>query len=525
MNINAIEELERVLGELDARIKHLESSPNRAFVLVEYETLSLFHWFNLCFKQFWDEFDRNSSSQLFQYLDIISTYGQLRDQYVSLFEEQIRYLEGVLDFKKECVKELPPVVFSEENHTDVIGYYKDYYKNEKGEDGKPLFEIDVDRDTHYEVIDGKDVPIDFYMFRSDIINDVHYKGLCAMYKCLNNIWGLMFAVHSYIDTLIENYKPSQDEIVSVLENESRQYAREIGKKVERDLRRTAQGLKPSRSSFMTSEVWGLVMDEEDDLYRLAITGQLEENKEKRFETIFEEQRKQLTDNSAVLQKIKNTAIDGELFDIRLSVETHNLLSSLNADNLDLFYELILRRNIIQREMFPDELGVVYEEWLNPPEEQTAVSDIEINDKSKECDNINQQKVNITTPRIVLQQLLQQEWFETVCVDKKQYSKEWRNKLVSDLMASEYGAYIARLWEHQEKIPTIKGKFIGTLILADVLRDNKLAASRAILGIDKNTRDKDEKTEASTFANYMGQCKSEPYVDWIKDYVTKSKEKA
>ena len=67
--------------------------------------------------------------------------------------------------------------------------------------------------------------------------------------------------------------------------------------------------------------------------------------------------------------------------------------------------------------------------------------------------------------------------------------------------------------------------IGTLILAGVLKDNKLAVSRAILGIDKNTRDKDEKKEASTFANYMGQCRSEPYVDWIKDYVTKLKEKA
>lgn len=386
MNINAVEELNRVLDELDAKIKHLESSPNRAFVLVEYETLSLFHWFNLCFKQFWDEFDRNSASQLLQYRDFILTYGQLRDKYVSLFAEQIHYLEGVLDFKDECVKELPPVIFSEENHTDVIGYYKDYYKNEKDEDGKPLFEIELDSDTHSEIIDGKDVPIDFYMFRSDIINDVHYKGLRGMYKCLNNIWGLMFAVHSYIDNLIDNYKPSSDEIFRALENESRQYAIEIGMKVERDLRRTAQGLKPSRNASLTPDVWGLVMDEEDDLYRLAISGQLQENEEKRFETIFEEQRKQLTDNSSLLQKIKNTAIDGELFDIRLSFETHNLLSSLNENNLDLFYELVLRRNIIQREMFP-ELKTQYDEWLNKVNVQPEES------RENELSEARQSKLN------------------------------------------------------------------------------------------------------------------------------------
>ena len=50
MKINAAEELILVLDEIDAKIKHLENSPNRAFVLIEYDTLSSFHYFNLCFK-------------------------------------------------------------------------------------------------------------------------------------------------------------------------------------------------------------------------------------------------------------------------------------------------------------------------------------------------------------------------------------------------------------------------------------------------------------------------------------------
>ena len=43
MNINAVEELVRVLAEIDAKIKHLENSPNRVFVLVEYDTVESFH--------------------------------------------------------------------------------------------------------------------------------------------------------------------------------------------------------------------------------------------------------------------------------------------------------------------------------------------------------------------------------------------------------------------------------------------------------------------------------------------------
>lgn len=167
-----------------------------------------------------------------------------------------------------------------------------------------------------------------------------------------------------------------------------------------------------------------------------------------------------------------------------------------------------------------DFGDDYAEYTEVEDE--AVYNNNVENASHHDSQTGEKKLNYFSPRKNLQELLQQDWFDHVCVDKKLYSKAWREKLVADLMASEHGTYIAKLWEHQDKIPTIKAKFIGTLILAGVLKDNKLAASRAILGIDKNTRDEDEKKEASTFANYMGQCRSEPYVDWIKDYVTKSK---
>lgn len=374
MNINATEELVRGLGEIEKKIKYLENSPNRAFVLVEYETLFSFHWFNLCFKQFWDEFDRHSASQLLLYQKILKKHTELSDRYVDLFREQLDYLERVIDFDHECIKELSPVIFGEDNSTDVIGYYKDCFANDTDENGKPLYQIDLDSDTHSESVNGETRPIDFYMFQSDRINDGHFKGLLGMYSCLDNIFSLMCIVCSYPDELLSGYKPSQEEIISALNNELRHYANEIGKNLERELKKTAQTLKPYRNAPLTPDVWGQVMQEEDDLFDLAINGKLEDNTEKRFEHIYEAQRKQWTENYPLLQKIKTSCLDGELFDIRLAVKTHQLLSSLSADNLDLFYELVLRRNIIQREMFPDELGVRYEEWANPIEEQQPEED-------------------------------------------------------------------------------------------------------------------------------------------------------
>lgn len=365
MNINATEELIRVLSEIDAKIKHLENSPNRTFVLIEYETVHSFHYFNLCFKKFWDEFDRHSASQLLQYQNIVNTYSELSDRYVKLLREQISYLGGVIDFNDKCVKDLPPVIFSEDNSKDVIGYYEDCLKNEKDEVGKPLYTIIVDRDLHYEVIDGKDVPIDFYLFKSDKLNDVHYKSLLEMHNCLNNIYLLMCAVCSYPESLIYGYQPNQEDIISALEIGLRQYAMEIGKKVERDLKKIAQVLKPYRNASLSPDVWGHVMQMEDDMYVQAKVGEIDD---KYLENI-SATKNMLIVNFSLLEKVKTTCLDGEFFDISFSIGTHNLLSSLNADNLDLFYELVLRRNIIQREMFPDKLSVQYDEWINPKEEQ------------------------------------------------------------------------------------------------------------------------------------------------------------
>lgn len=368
MNINAIDFLNGGLDKIEDKIKHLENSPNRAFILIESDTLGLFHWFNLCFKHFWkEEFDRKSASQLLLYQKFIQTHSELSGRYSSLFQEQIDYLKNVLTIDKKSSKDLNPVFFGEEKNKDIIDYYETQLKHELDIEGNPLYVIDVNKNAYFEDNEKGSQPFDFYTFRSDSINNTHYKGLLGLYYCLKSIFNLMSVVCSYPEELISGYKPSQEEIITALENESRQYARENDESVERELRKIAQIKKTSRNTPLSPDIWGKVMEEEDDIFELAISEGFDEKEEKRLEHIFAT-KEQLVDNFSLLQKIKDTCFDEELFDIRLSVETHNLLFSLNADNLELFYELILRRNIIHREMFP-ELKVQYEEWLNKVNEQ------------------------------------------------------------------------------------------------------------------------------------------------------------
>ena len=167
---------------------------------------------------------------------------------------------------------------------------------------------------------------------------------------------------------------------------------------------------------------------------------------------------------------------------------------------------------------------VGEKYKNSSNDIVETEYEEVKEEDGEQVDFKRDELNYTTPCIVLQKMLQKEWFDIVCSDVTIFKKDWRNKMVSDLMSSEYGAYIAKLWEHKNKIQIIKGKFVGSLVLAGVLKGSNLAIARAYLGIDKNTHDKDEKTETSTFANYMGLGRKEPYLDWIIDYVDKTHHK-
>lgn len=134
---------------------------------------------------------------------------------------------------------------------------------------------------------------------------------------------------------------------------------------------------------------------------------------------------------------------------------------------------------------------VEDEPIGEEAEFEEVKDVQQKESNKVAGE-KEKKLNYTSPTIALQRMLEGDWFDNVSTDKGLYSKEWRTKLVADLMASTHGAYIARLWVHEDKRATIKGRLIGTLIGAGVLSTNKSAVARAYLGYSDNTRDEDEK---------------------------------
>jgi len=120
------------------------------------------------------------------------------------------------------------------------------------------------------------------------------------------------------------------------------------------------------------------------------------------------------------------------------------------------------------------------------------------------------QLNYFAPGKHLKVLLSEEWFEIHRTDK-QYDHRWTNDFVNALMASEHRDYIAREWARDKRQDYIRGCVLGLLKEGGVVRGSMDSIARSA-GVCDNYR---------TFSKYMGQCRQEPYAQWVLDYITKT----
>ena len=117
--------------------------------------------------------------------------------------------------------------------------------------------------------------------------------------------------------------------------------------------------------------------------------------------------------------------------------------------------------------------------------------------------------NYFAPEKNLKVLLSEEWFEIHRTDKG-YDHRWTNDFVNALMASEHRDYIATEWGKNKRQDYIRGCVLGLLKEGGIIKGSMDSIARSA-GVCENYR---------TFSKYMGQCRQEPYAQWVQDYFTK-----
>ena len=121
------------------------------------------------------------------------------------------------------------------------------------------------------------------------------------------------------------------------------------------------------------------------------------------------------------------------------------------------------------------------------------------------------QLNYFAPEKNLKVLLSEEWFEIHRTDR-QYDHRWTNDFVNALMASEHRDYIATEWGKNKRQDYIRGCVLGLLKEGGVIKGSMDSIARSA-GVCDNYR---------TFSKYMGQCRQEPFAEWILDYINKKK---
>ena len=125
------------------------------------------------------------------------------------------------------------------------------------------------------------------------------------------------------------------------------------------------------------------------------------------------------------------------------------------------------------------------------------------------DALNPQ-LNYFAPAKNLKVLLAEEWFEIHRTDKR-FDGQWTEALVNALMRSEHKDYIATEWGKDKRQDFIRGCLLGLLKEGGVIKGSMDSIARSANVCD-NYR---------TFSKYMGQCRQEPYADWVLEYVGRS----
>ena len=170
--------------------------------------------------------------------------------------------------------------------------------------------------------------------------------------------------------------PDAEAIAMHFENAARNHAKEFDKRTLRDLKREVQRYKPSRSATRTPEIWGLLMENENKAFELAVRGELVKSDDEHYEAFTEDMRKEMENSYDLMQKILNVSTDDGLFDFEYAAEPHiNFFGSLSQNNYELVLELILRHNIIRCETFP-ELKAEFEQWKNYEEDEERLSEVD-----------------------------------------------------------------------------------------------------------------------------------------------------
>lgn len=193
----------------------------------------------------------------------------------------------------------------------------------------------------------------------------------ALYDTLSELQHVLLAIMNRGLKVALNHCPTDGELTDALNKDlkgrTRSYRQKMLREMKEDLNRH---YKARRTDPYTPELWGEMLNADEDALIMASKGELLKCNDVKHEHWGEDMKAKMTENGELMGLIVSMCSTDELFDFAKAESEYKFISMLTVDTIELFYDIILRRNLIQCEMNP-ELKAQHDKWLNSSEADKA----------------------------------------------------------------------------------------------------------------------------------------------------------
>ena len=196
------------------------------------------------------------------------------------------------------------------------------------------------------------------------LNKESHEARYAAYSILSHAYDLLMAIMNRGGKIVFALHPTNEDFAKALDADIRIRTRSLKEKVFREMEEElARHYMENRTDGYTRQMWGKMQVADEEALKMAKNKQLSKCDDPKQEHWGKGTKMRMERNSKLMGTILSLIKYNELFDLSKPENVKSLIGLLGPENLSLFYDIIIRRSIIQCEMFPH-LKKQHDEWLN-----------------------------------------------------------------------------------------------------------------------------------------------------------------
>ena len=203
------------------------------------------------------------------------------------------------------------------------------------------------------------------------LNENFINARNALFNALIELQHVLLAIMERGWKIAMSHNPAFGELTDAFNKDLKGWTRSYGERMFREMKEDLnRHYKARRTDPYTPELWGEMLTADEDALIMASKGELLACDDVKQEHWGRKKKAIMEKNRELMSRLYSLCSTDELFDFAKTENEHSFIKLLTADNLPLFYDIILRRHLIQCEMNP-KLKAQHDKWLNSSEEEKA----------------------------------------------------------------------------------------------------------------------------------------------------------